>query len=193
MPTTRYWLPTTALTPVDALNRAFLATGSASDSVKGMGADYNGHRYEATPGRTGGYSVSYFWAGLHWVGRGVSLHEATRLLKHHARRGRGGSGLIELRPTDDTPEVVAMLTADGFVPYDGPKTAHDHFATTMPWQCGGRWHGHTSTAYAFEAVRMEREQGVPTDLFLRATSYEDWMAKVEAFRAARRADRGVTA
>jgi hypothetical protein len=183
----QFWLPTSPCTAVDALNQAWLATGSARNAVLGAHADYNGHRYEvfqSEPDRKARtWSVMYFWGGTHYVARRVPLEDALRMAVEAASRGRGGSVLVN----GSGPDVEAACLAAGLVPYEGPKTALDHAVATMPWQCGGRWLGHTAVGYAFDAVRLERTEGISTHLFLEATSYEDWQAKVDAARAARRA------
>lgn len=182
-----FWLPTRPYSAVDAVNRAALATGSHRIASIGAHADYNGHQYRVyqtiRDQRAGTYTVNYTWGGLNYVARGVPLAEAVGIAVEHASQGRGGSVIVEA----SGPEAEVICRSAGLVPYEGPKTEFDHTAAAMPWQCGGIWHGHTSVGHAFVAVRMEREQGISTHLFLEATSYEDWQAKVEAAREARRA------
>lgn len=178
-----FWLPTVPFSAVDAVNRAALATGSVHLAQVGAHTDYNGHQYrvyQSIPDRAAGtWSVAYTWGGLNYVTRRVPFADALRAAVNAASRGVGGSVLVE----GSSPEVEAACLAAGLVPYEGPKTAFDHAAATMPWQCGGTWLGHTSVGHAFVAVREERERRIPVSLFLEAASYEDWRARVASFKA----------
>lgn len=170
-----YWMPTTPFTAIDAVNRASQAMGiSAHD------ADI-GHRvtvFQSIPDKNAGtWSAQYIWAGPRYVVRRVSLSEAIREAIREATKGRsrGGSVVVQMSENSD------ICIAAGLAPYQGPRTEFDHIAATMPWQCGGTWLGSTSIGYAHMAVQMERSRGIPTYLFLEASSKEDWDARVMAF------------
>ena len=184
MADSKFWLPTSPFTAVDALNRAAIATGGAGQAAVARDADFNGHRYEAAPAlrNRGTYNVFFQWAGHNMLAREVDLLSALRLVCQRAQVGRGGSGIVTLADDADIDINTAACRAAGLVPYAGPETAFQHGIDALPWQCGGVWKGFTSVGYAFAAIRLAREQGIPTSLFLEAESYAAWQDAIASYR-----------
>lgn len=182
--------PVKPVTTIDAFNRAALATGGVARAADGAYADYNGHRYEVTWLAIRGYwTCRYTWAGDHVVFRGSFAECLDAAVDAMQRGGRGSSVRVDLPDRDtvgdcNVADLRGLLAEEGFVPYTDATI--DAYEATLPWQARSYSTGPTRIGYAFEAVRAEREQGVPATLFFEAASHVYWLDAVRAWKDARR-------
>ena len=173
MPTTMH-MPQRSYSLIDAVNRMSLATGSYANASRGGGADYNGHRVEVDRGVNPGWRAHYTWAGTVWLARGLSFEGALDAAMREHGRGALGS---EIRVACETDEQVAMCVARGFVTKD--------VAAALRAEWRDARHDCVN-----EAIDLDRKHGIPATAFLiRSESVAEYRAKVEAYRAERRAER----
>ena len=175
MPTTMH-MPQRSYSLIDAVNRMSLATGSYANASRGGGADYNGHRVDVDTGYHPGWRAHYTWAGIVWLARGVTFEQALdAALREH---GRGALG-SEIRVKCETDEQVAMCVARGFV------------SKEVAAELRSAWRDARHDCVN-EAIDLDRKHGIPATAFLiHSETVEEYRAKIEAYRAERRAGRRV--
>lgn len=154
-----------------------LAIGSTQTYGTGFEVDMERHHYKVSqPLNSSLYNISYIYAGLKYLGRQMTLRDALRRAMEQAQGERGSSVLVTVEDTDQ--EAIDTCKALGLLPYDGVHTMFLYVQRNMPWQCGGVWQGQTSIGYAHIALGLWKRESVPLNLFLEATSYEDWQTRL---------------
>ncbi len=177
--------PEPIITAIDAFNRAALATGGTKAARYGAWADYNGHRYDVI--RTiRGYATGYTWSGWNVTERGTFAECVEAAARGARRPEKGSSAWCAVNASEPlTEEQIGILLSHGFEPCT--DEARDAWEAKLPWQARTEPASpHTRVGFAFYAVRMEREEGVPASLFFEAASNEDWRAKVADWKRAER-------
>jgi len=145
---------------VDAINRAWAATGSVRLAQQTSNVDYNGHAVMVSlkPFAMGGarWSASYIWGGIQRLASGsfeICLQAAM------AEFNRGAS-FASVTVVTETPKQGDKCLDCGLLPEDevvDPRSADDRFR------------------YVHEALRMEKQTGIPaTKLLLDSKDREDW-------------------
>lgn len=179
-----FWVPTRSCDAIQALNRLAIATGSPERAKSAIGADYNGHQLEVTwNSYKGHYVAGYTWGGFNRLASGSFDVCLAAALRSHDRGQLGSSIVVKLRMGDF--DALAMCrAADRLEPWS--EEAVDKHKATWPWQTHAPRIGHTRIAYTAKALRLERQEGVPTSLFLRAESPEAWDDAVQAWRTEHR-------
>ncbi len=179
-----WWLPTTPYTALDALHRAEAATTSnLRMALLARTASYNGHKYHIVEAArlAARYNVYHRWGVTVFAARGVTFAEALSAATAAVHDGgRGASAHMDVRIGAAEAEQCRCA---GWRPYTA-EAVQVHFDTTMPWQCGARPAATgTTIGYAFDALRRERERGIPTRLFVVATDHADWEARCADWKA----------
>ena len=167
-----FHLPTKPYSVIDAINRAFVATGSPRcAAAHSGGGDFNGHFLTLSWNDYRKYYVGeYSWAGRNVLVRGTDFAYCLAMMKREYEQQGRGSTLVVTPKDDADAETCRKL---GLVEGEEDVKA----CSWWKWQ-----HEHVSDFMCFD-----RHFSCPTNLFLEATSYEDFNAKFSAHMDARRA------
>jgi hypothetical protein len=186
--TTTFFAPTRPYSIVDAVNRAALATGSATRAQQGAHADYNGHLvivergdysygsplHDEADKEARGWRAYYTWSGPNYLARSTNFAAALGAAMREYHRGALGASV---RVRAHTAEQAAACEAAGLLAWS--KEAEE--AADAAWRTDV--HNEVGTALWYES-----KMGVPAiSLLIASTSAAEFRAKIDDFLAERRA------
>ena len=167
-----FHVPTKPYSAIDAINRAYAATGSCRMACATQGADFNGHANRLYSNAYRHYFVGeYQWAGRNVWFRGTNLADGiSAALRAYDSQGKGASLTVEVENMAD----AALCLAN-------PRLVEgEEDVRTAPWWTWQHEHAH-------DYILDERAWGgISVKLFTDAASYDEYRAAVSAELAKRR-------